>query len=194
MRDLGDAVTKSALEQDSIRVVAHVEILFDGFAPTRFTTYTDDISFDGKTFVARGAAGSISSISEDDSLSPSRYQITLAGTEDDLVQNAYNAKPMNAPCTVWLQTLDESFKPQGKPFIYFKGLSDTISINESKNPSITVNVRDRLADWSRPRLTRYTNAEQQLEYPGDKAFEFVNSLADKEIVWPADTYFQKRAG
>jgi hypothetical protein len=54
--------------------------------------------------------------------------------------------------------------------------------------SVTVRLENRLADWERPRLRRYTDEDQQRAHPGDKGFEFVTSTVDKDIVWPASNW------
>ena len=191
MRDLGDAITLTAMQQPQLRLVALVKIEFAGYPTTTFTTAYDDIVFGGDTYVAQGAIGSVSNISEDGNLTPSDYIITLDGTDASLAAAALNAPPLNNPVTVYLQTLDDNFRPQGTPFIYYRGLTDGVEVSAGASAVISVRVKDRLVDWQRPRISRYTNAEQQLLHPGDKGFEFVETLADKEPEWPAGSWFEK---
>jgi hypothetical protein len=71
----------------------------------------------------------------------------------------------------------------------FSGLVDEIQVEIGSIGRITITVRDELADWSRPRIERYTNSDQQARYNGDKGLEYISQVADKEIVWPASSYF-----
>jgi len=41
----------------------------------------------------------------------------------------------------------------------------------------------RLVDWERPRIRRYNNADQQVAFTGDKGFEFVPQMVEKELIW-----------
>ncbi len=191
MRNLGDAITEQALNESVLRVVALVKIEFAGYPATLFTTYHDDIEFGGETYVSQGSVGSVSNIEEDGSLSPSDYIITLDGTDVSIAAAALNAPPLNNPVTVYLQTLDENFRPQGTPFVHFKGITDGVEKVGGRTAIVSVRVKDRLADWQRPRVSRYTNAEQQLLYPNDKGFEFVETLASKEWEWPAASWFER---
>jgi hypothetical protein len=51
---------------------------------------------------------------------------------------------------------------------------------------VRVRATSLFADFER-RTGRHTNdAEQQIHYPGDKGFEFVSELRDKQINWGRD--------
>jgi hypothetical protein len=76
-----------------------------------------------------------------------------------------------------------------EPLVYFKGKMDLLSCEHGATGSITVTIRDNLADWARPRIERYTDQDQQARYPGDKGFEYVTAIADKEIIWPASSFY-----
>ena len=44
-------------------------------------------------------------------------------------------------------------------------------------------VESRLADWERPRVSRYTDADQQQRFPGDLGCRFAPQMVEKELVW-----------
>ena len=192
MRNI-DATTLAALGQKDVRMIALVKMEFRGYPVTLFTTYNDDIVFGGETYVATGSLGSISPVQEKNDLTPSDYTITLNGQDTDVAVRALNAPQLNNPVTVWLQTLDEDYRPQGEPYIYFKGLTDTVEVSHGKESVIAVGIRDRLSDWQNPRMSRYTDAEQRILYPDDKGFEYVTEISSREVEWPKDTWFQKNS-
>jgi hypothetical protein len=68
---------------------------------------------------------------------------------------------------------------------------DQPTCEHGKTGMIEVTVTDESADWTRVRSERYTDQDQQAVYPGDKGFEFVSSIASKEVIWPASTFFDK---
>ena len=51
---------------------------------------------------------------------------------------------------------------------------------------IELDIENRLVDWERPKISRFTNEEQQNLYSGDKGLEFVDSVAEKELFWGVD--------
>ena len=60
-----------------------------------------------------------------------------------------------------------------------------MDIKLGKTATVNITAESRLIDWARPRIRRYTNADQNERFPGDKGFEFVSDTTDKEIVWGA---------
>ena len=49
--------------------------------------------------------------------------------------------------------------------------------------TISVSAESRLAAWDRPNVRRYNHEDQQIDYPGDKFFEFVPQMVDRLLVW-----------
>ena len=49
--------------------------------------------------------------------------------------------------------------------------------------TITVNCENRLYEMNVPANRRYTQEDQQRDYPGDLGFQFVNSIQESQIFW-----------
>jgi hypothetical protein len=58
-----------------------------------------------------------------------------------------------------------------KPTIDVSGTSATI----------TINCENRLVEMNVSAERRYTHEDQQVDYPGDLGFQFVNSIQDAQI-------------
>jgi hypothetical protein len=185
--------TLAALGQKVVRLAFLVRIEFP--APNRlvFTTLLDNYDFDGDTFIGLGNLGSVSMPSSDGDLSPSQYAVTLSGINDDILEAATRLDYLNHLATSWAMTLDEDHQVIGQPFVWWRGLTDGSSINYGKISSVTVQVRDRLTDWARPRIERYTDEDQQRKHPGDRGFQFVSQISTREVEWPAESWFRKNA-
>ena len=56
-----------------------------------------------------------------------------------------------------------------------------MAISLSDTATIELDIENRLVDWERPRISRFTNEEQQNLFSGDKGLEFVDSVAEKEL-------------
>jgi hypothetical protein len=184
-----DVIT--ALEQPVIRVAFLCLIEFP--APNRlaFTSLLDDYEFNGETFVGLGNLGSISGLDEGSELNPAEYEVTLSGIADEILQAASSMAYLNHPATVWMMLLDENHQTIGEPMIWSKGLTDGAQISYGKSSVVSIQVRNRLVDWQRPRVERYTDGDQQAMHAGDKGLEFVADIASKEVEWPAGSWFQK---
>jgi hypothetical protein len=60
---------------------------------------------------------------------------------------------------------------------------DTCDLEIGETATITLTIQNRLADWERPRLRRYTDEDQQSVYDGDLGLQFVAQMAEKTIYW-----------
>jgi hypothetical protein len=49
--------------------------------------------------------------------------------------------------------------------------------------SIAINCENRLVEMNVAVDRRYTDEDQQLDYPGDRGFEFVNGIQEAQIYW-----------
>lgn len=58
------------------------------------------------------------------------------------------------------------------PFPLWVGLMDTMEVVDGAEPRVSLSCESRLVDLERAEV-RYTDADQQAEYPGDRFFEYV---------------------
>jgi hypothetical protein len=80
--------------------------------------------------------------------------------------------------------MDSSNAVITNPVIVFSGFMDTMVINDSAaTAAIQIAVENRLIEFERTRIRRYTAEDQKIDYPNDKGLEFVAEMAEKEIVW-----------
>ena len=85
---------------------------------------------------------------------------------------------------VLLGAMDASNGVISNPVVVFSGFMDTMVINDSsETATIQVAVENRLIEFERTRIRRYTAEDQKIDYPNDKGLEFVAEMAEKEIVW-----------
>ena len=68
------------------------------------------------------------------------------------------------------------------PVEIFKGRVNQINIEAGETATISLTVESRLVDWERRRVRRYNNADQQVAFSGDKGFEFVPRMVEKELI------------
>lgn len=188
MRDIPQGII-DALESATFRPLFLVEIEFD--TPLRFSSSFGSVTVGGTEYFGAANLGNITSAKENLDLDPNQIDITLAGISDASLSAFGQSNYLNRNVRIKIAMLDENGKViNDETMNYFIGKTDEVKFNYGKNSSIVVTARDRLADWSRPRVERNMNADQQARYPGDKGFEFVGQIADKKIIWPKGEYFE----
>ena len=145
-----------------------------------------DISFGGSTYLGVGALGGISGVQESPELRSYGLTLTLAGVPRDAVAIAMGEHYQGRRATVWEVVLNPStYLPLADPICVFRGRMDQMVVHLGETATIQLSMTNRLADWERPRLRRYTDEDQRRDFPSDDGFRFVPATAQKELVWPA---------
>jgi hypothetical protein len=188
MRDIPAGIV-TALESSIFRPLFLVEIQFD--TVLRFSSAYGAITVAGVEYLGAANLGNITSAKENSDLDPNELKITLAGISDASLSAVGSSNYLNRDIAVRVAMFDEDGGVIDDAVMnYFIGKTDDVKFNYGKQSSIVVTARDRLADWSRPRVERNMNSDQQATYPGDKGFEFVGQIADKKIIWPKGEFFE----
>lgn len=74
----------------------------------------------------------------------------------------------------------------------WQGDLDAIYLDDTApTATITVTAEHKLANWSAPKLLRFSHEDQQTIAPGDLFFQFAAQMAEATIVWPNKTFFQQ---
>jgi hypothetical protein len=185
-RGLSSDMQAMAVAAD-IRPLILVEALFDSNAPTSYLYLWNGIgnlSYDSKTYVGAGNLLSISAISENVELRANGINVRLSGITDPLLAKAKTEDYQGRELTVKLGGFDSNDNVISSPTIIFSGFMDTMTINESgETATITVAVENRLIEFEKTRVRRYTDNDQRIDYPNDDGLEYVSQIQEKEIVW-----------
>ena len=142
-----------------------------------------DIIFDGETYLGTGVLAGFSSVEEGVELQTYTITLTLSGIPSSVISLALNEDFQNRNCTLFTGFLNDSYALIADPIEMFKGRINQMNIESGDTSTVSLSVESRLVDWERPRVRRYNNADQQLEYSSDKGFEFVPQMVEKELVW-----------
>lgn len=72
------------------------------------------------------------------------------------------------------------------------GKCDTMALSEDGTQAvISLNAESAAVDLLRGNVSTYSDADQQSEHPGDLAFAYVISQADKPIIWPSREFYYR---
>lgn len=183
------AATLSAVTAEVVSRTLAVELSFtSGFV--RFCGAPWDLTIGGQTFLGVGQLGSISVAEESAELRAYGLNVTLSGIPRDNIAIALTEAYQGRPATVWEVPLSSDGTPVADPIVMFRGRMDTMDVQLGDMATVRVALENRLADWERPRVRRYTNEDQQSVFPGDRGFEFVSATTEKELIWPARSFFR----
>jgi hypothetical protein len=153
------------------------------------------IWIDGAEFLGVGVLGSISVIDESAELRAAGMTVALSGVPRDAVAAAMTQAYQRRPATVWEVVLDQAtWQPVEDPIVVFKGRIDQLLVEMGETARVVCRLESRLVDGERARIRRYTDEDQQRAHPGDRFFRFVSATTEKEIVWPAKSFFEKGRG
>jgi len=177
-------LTLQAAAAATAPVVAPVVLCELDFAtgPFRVWTGLGDLSWAGLTFAGIGDLGAMSEVEETVELRAVRLTLTLSPVPQEVIDIALAERSFRLrPARLWLAMLDAQGAFVADPFPLWAGLMDTMEVVDGPEPRVALVCESRLVDLERAKVRRYTDPDQQAEYPGDRFFEYVPALQDAEI-------------
>lgn len=181
-RDLS-AEFEAAIQSGTLRRVRFFEAEFAS-GTTRLWTGSHEITWDGKVWQGIGALGGVSSIEETTEIKATSVTVFLSGVPSSMISLVLSEVRQGKPGRIWEGGLSDSGVVIADPYKSFEGRLDVAEIDEQgETCTITITYEGRLADLETPRERRYTPADQAIDYPGDKGFDFVGKLQDLVLSW-----------
>jgi hypothetical protein len=161
-----------------------LELVFDSVT-TRVWSGWGDLVWGARTFTGAGTLGAVSPVEEATELRATGLDLTLSGIPSSVLSLALSEPYQGRLATVWMGALDpNTFALVADPYQIFQGRMDVMTVADSgETATITISVESRLIDLERSRERRYDDADQKIDYPTDRFFEYVPSLQDIEIKW-----------
>lgn len=176
------AAAKTESEAAVLRPVWLAKLAFDS-GTTRAWSGRGDITFNSEVYQGIGDLGSIGPVEESVEHKAFGVTLRLTGIPAAMLSIALAEDVQGRTAQVWIGFLDASYQLVADPVLVFQGRMDTMDPSLGETVTITLTAESRLIDWDRPRVRRYTDADQQERFPGDKGLEFVSEATEKEIFW-----------
>jgi hypothetical protein len=178
---------QSAVIADLVRPITLVQCAFDS-GNLNLWSGIGDLTVDSVDYVGAGSLLSIGEIAETSELSANGITVTLSGVTSPLLSKARDEDYQGRELKVLLGAMDAANGVISDPVVVFSGFMDTMVINDGgETATIQVTVENRLIEFERTRVRRYTAEDQKIDYPTDKGLEFVAEMAEKEIIWGRNT-------
>lgn len=149
----------------------------------RLCTDNKDVTWDGHTWRGFGELIGVQPVEESKELRANKMAFSLNGIPSTLIAELLAYRCRGRACKLWVGGYS-SGSVVADPLLLFSGrMGQPRIIDHGEKSDITVTAESRLADLQRPRERRYTDEDQKYHYPGDRGFEFVAQLQNKEIAW-----------
>jgi hypothetical protein len=147
-----------------------------------------DVTYGGNTYLAAGACLGIDQIVET-ATTAEGLRISLAGSRSADVSLALGEKIQGRTVKIRLAVLDAGTVVADENV--WTGLGDTMTLqDDAENCVVVLTAEHMMAVWDRPRPVRYTDAQQQKLFPGDLGLQYIEDMAESQIVWPGKEFFQ----
>jgi hypothetical protein len=145
-----------------------------------------NLVYGGNTYIGVGDLGRIDAITEGSDVEAYGTSVTLSGIDPVLLAECLTDIQLGAPATIYFALIDGNGSILGTPYPLFVGTVDqpTMQIG-TKTVSISLALENKLANLLRANQRRYTNADQQIYYPGDTGLSMVEELNDQALLWNA---------
>jgi hypothetical protein len=171
----------SALGASNLAPVMFVQLDFDS-GTVRVTNLAFDIVWNGNTWLGAAYVGSIDAIVENETIQANGLSFTLSGIPSALIATALGEQYQGRKAQVWLGAISAAALV-ADPVLVFSGRMDVMNISLGSTATIKVNAESRLADFERPRIRRYNDADQRALYPSDPSFQYVPQMINKSLYW-----------
>jgi hypothetical protein len=169
-------------------VTAPVVLVELDFASGPFRAWTGlgQLNWAGKVFEGVGSIGAVGEVEETVELRAVRLTLALSPVPQEVVDIALAERSFRLrPARLWGALLDVEGAFVADPFPLWAGLMDTMEVTDGAEPRVALTCESRLVDLERAEVRRYTDADKQAEYPGDRFFEYVPALQEAAIRLPS---------
>ena len=187
MRTLSAPVL-TALAQPTVPLASLSDMALS--APFRVNTSSWQLTWGGNTYDGMGRAGRIEVIEDSvGELNGLRFQ--LSGVPSDLIALALAEPLQGKPISIYTAIFDRNNYQILDAVLEWAGLLDKPDIVEDGDTCTIQCTAEHVGlDLLRPSNVRYSNADQQALFPGDRGFEYVIDQDEKPIIWPARSFFR----
>ncbi len=184
-RDLS-AAALAAIAARKIMPVYLCEMLVT--TPIRVWTGYQYQTWNGNTWSPVGSFGGFSPASEALDMRADNITFMLSGIPSDVLSFALTEKYRGKSVKLWLGLMDTTtlqlLDDPTDPIMVWSGKLDVATIKDAGDKgAVSITSVNKMATFKTPKLRRYTNEDQKLDYPLDQGLKFLVGQINKEIKW-----------
>jgi len=172
----------AAVEATEVRPFILIDLMFS--TPLYLWSGYGDLTYTN-TYLGVGELLNLSQIDESQDLGANGLQISLSGINgSSLLTTALSEEYQGKSVNVRLGAKDSEGNIISDPIVIYSGFMDVMVIDEGAEAStISLTVENKLISLSKTKVRRYTSQDQRADHPTDKGFDYVATIAEKEILW-----------
>lgn len=149
-----------------------------------YSTLSRDINYASKVWLGNGYFKDIPSVSESKRVSAASIAIQLVGEPSTIISTILNNASHQASCQLYFGFLNSAGAMVSNPYLLFKGKLSTAELADSPDQAtIILTYENELINVLNNNEFRYNDGTQQLFYPSDIGFEYMEALADWSGYW-----------
>jgi len=139
----------------------------------------------GQTFTGLGWLAKLSSIPQTQKIKAQNITLALSGIPSTLVSEAVGQVRITGTATIYLGFFNSSGALLEDPVQIFYGGLDVPTLSDGGDTcTLSITCENPLLSLNLAPNRRFSDADQQIYFPGDLGFSFVDALANKLIIWP----------
>lgn len=161
------------------------ELYFDS-GTSRFTDAGLDVTWSGNTYVNSGQVIGFEPIEENVSFNVTYVDIHLSGVPSAIISSFLNEQLLDRRAVIRKGFFNSNMAIIADPIIIFEGRMDSANLSEdpvSGTANIVITAASHFVDFEATNGRRTNATEQKALFSGDKAFDFIPSLAHKVLLW-----------
>ena len=154
-------------------------------------------SFGGDDYLGVGGFGSIDVLEDTLDLVSKPISLTLSSITQEIIDAVLADDVFGRDADVFLGALDDGYQLIGTPDNWFSGHMETVQLIMGEEDGIKIRLQSRASRLRLRNNKRYTLEDHQVDYPGDRFFEFLSALQDAQVSWGGErvrTGFQSGDG
>lgn len=146
------------------------------------------VTWNSHTWLGVGSLLAVSSAEDSTSIEAKGLTVTVNGIPATAISGGMTDFKLGLPANLYLGMYTNLPSAGGTlidtPIVAWSGRIDQANFDVSgQEVSIAINCESRLIDMNIAIDRRYTNEDQQMTYPGDLGFQFVDGLQQKALFW-----------
>lgn len=180
------ALMLAEIQKSTFRPVLLFKFEFDSGTLRLWNGYRDlDFIEDEqiRVYTGSGSLLSVSKIDESLDLKAGKLTVVLNGIDPAIISIALTENYQGRKMSLWLGALNANEILIDAPLLVFTGKMDVMTLSDDNvSATVELTIENEFIELARSKERRYTDEDQELKFPGDRFFEFVPSVQQKEIV------------
>jgi hypothetical protein len=176
------ATNEAEFARDSLAPLLLVDLDFAS-GMVRAHTGQSDIVWNGNTYTGVAGFGGVDEVTEEAGVSTKPLRLRLAGIPNELISSAMLETYQGRPVVLYMAAVNvETGTFVDTPETLWSGIMDVMTVELGPETSvITLDCED--PDYAQPLPRRYTQADHQRRFTGDRFFEFLPRIPQFRGQW-----------